>query len=354
MALRKEGFFSACLAIVLFSLIVASANAQSVVNKEATNRSVPYRGDYDGTIYDFVVSPNPSPASPVTLSSTEVFLLGKDFPNWAFGSITPFTLLPGNLTVVYYDGGLAKQVDDTPLQWEPAITHDFQVDYINSSKLSLQPGNVIEWIQFVTTNDPVAAGTGAAGTKANTPYIDPYDYDWNIKAGKSNAGYSDGTPFYWTAAQNKSNSYLGKVVLRFTDAPARPFNPDAINLKTITWEADLYLALWNQSKPGRVTVDPNGVRWGFNITATPTGEAVPEGTENYTHGGIAGLDKYDWTPGNPLNGTAPTPVGGYAVLIAKTKAGESASYFGLVSTILLATVARAVCVKRAKRRKEKQ
>jgi hypothetical protein len=57
---------------------------------------------------------------------------------------------------------------------------------------------------------------------------------------------------------------------------------------------------------------------------------------------------------NILTVTSPVPVGGYSVLIAKPKPDLAASYIGLASTILVATVATAVCVKRVKRRKEKQ
>jgi hypothetical protein len=334
MAPRKKNLFFACLVIILFSSIASSANAQSLANKDGKNRSVTYRGVYRGTIYDFVVSVDPSPASTVTFSGAELNLLSADFPTWSLGTISPFTWLPGELDVVYYDGGLAEQVDDT-LVWEPTIKFDFQVDYINSSVLSIPAGNVIQWIQFVYTNDPIP---GQA-----SPALDPTM--WN---GVKN--WEDGLPFYWTLAQNKSHSNIGNVMLRFTDRPARPFDPDAITLGTITWEAHLYLALWDQAHA--ICVDPDGVKWGFKITAMPVIAEVPKGTVEYTHGGVGG-DKYDWIPGKHLNYTAPL-VGGYSVLIGRPKPGLPASNFGLVSAVAVSSVATAIYVKSARRRKEKE
>jgi len=50
----------------------------------------------------------------------------------------------------------------------------------------------------------------------------------------------------------------------------------------------------------------------------------------------------------------PTPVGGFAVLIDKPKPDLSGPYIGLASSIIVATVATAIYVKRVRHRKKKQ
>lgn len=331
MTLSKRTF-SLLSAAILFSLIVAPANAQALANKDPDNRRVSYVGVMpDGKTYDFIVNVDPSPASTAIYSKAEEDLLKKDFPTtdgWTFTNSTGE--LPGSLDVIYYDAGLAEQVGDD-LEWD--INNHFQVDYFGAP--SLNPGWVLHWVQFVYTNYPIGD---------TSPYIDPTTW-------KGAKNWEDGLPFYWTKDENKSNTNAAPgVKLRFTDRPARPFEEVVKSFgRKVFWEAHLYLAMWDQSKS--VTIDYKGIKWGFKITALETIKAIPAGVKKYTHGGVAG-DKYDWDPGERLNDTS---VGGYVVLADKP--ALLAPYFGFVgltSAILVATFAGVVWAKRAARRKEKQ
>jgi hypothetical protein len=140
-----------------------------------------------------------------------------------------------------------------------------------------------------------------------------------------------------------------KVNMTFYDAPTRDW--DGIvqgHHNPMTWKAHLYAAVWNSTKI--ITVIYKGVEWGFQITYTDQGPAVPSGTVHWNSGGIAG-DK-DWIFGPDLNGTTASGVGG--IVIPVDKFGLLAPYIGLASTTMIGAVATVVYVKRVKRRKEKQ
>jgi hypothetical protein len=94
------------------------------------------------------------------------------------------------------------------------------------------------------------------------------------------------------------------------------------------------------------TLSPGEIADGFTLQSCPN---APSGETGYVAYGD-GLNSAGMTTG-PVYAV---PVGGYSVLVAKTKADLPASYIGVASTILVATVAATVCVKRVKRRKEKQ
>jgi hypothetical protein len=327
------------MAMVLCVLLIAQANAVELRNFDPNNRNTSYVGVFNNIRYLFDVRLAPSPAKTVVLDQQELNLLRSDFSTWTFTNET--LEAPGYFDVIYYDAGLAELVWDPNINryrlvWEPTITNDMEIDYVTNATPP-GPGYALHWIQFVYTNDPILGDT--------SPAIDPTT--WN---GVQN--WEDGLPFYWTEQQNATNSNIAGVVLRFTDRPARSFER-AVELAHIWWEAHLYLVIWNEDRTnGNVRIYPTGVRWGFDITAAATNQAVPRGTLKYTHGGVAG-DKYDWDEGEHLNDTS---VGGFVVAVDKTNllTGLLAPYIGVASTILAATVATAICVRRVKRRREKQ
>jgi PKD repeat protein len=104
---------------------------------------------------------------------------------------------------------------------------------------------------------------------------------------------------------------------------------------------------WNFGDNGLITTtSPQNVthtytRVGeYNVTLTVTAPgATPETDTTWQIVEVAGV---------------PAPVGGISFSISVDKFGSLTPYIGLTSTILLVAVATSICVKRAKRRKEKQ
>jgi plastocyanin len=82
----------------------------------------------------------------------------------------------------------------------------------------------------------------------------------------------------------------------------------------------------------------------------------PDTMWSYTFNDPVELQYYSfdklWITGNLTVRTSPLPVGG--LMVPVDKFGLVAPYIGLASTILVATVATAIYVKRVKRREEKQ
>jgi hypothetical protein len=187
---------------------------------------------------------------------------------------------------------------------------DFGVWYTPAIGFALPAGFHFQWIQFVTTTHPTAAGVGAAGTAVGAPYIDPYDYDWNIAGGVSNNApndLSDGTPFYWMEGAEIAANLAGVagmpagVAIRFTDHPWRYLSQAQV-AAPVQWEAHLYLVAYNPGPPAQVIIDnTRGITWGFTILRVRGGIQPPAGPQKNRGG--AGGDKFDGGWGTPINGT---------------------------------------------------
>lgn len=328
-------FVCICAFVILcFSATPVQANGTIVKVDNKYNTEREYTGIYGGTTYDFVVSLSPSSPTNCILSKTEKDICYAGFPNWLFINSSGLEFANGKFNIVHYDACLAEQKGSS-LDWECA--HKMQIDY-DITGVSYDPqGEVLHWIQFVYTNYPKSGNP-------STGYLDPTTW-------KGVKNFEDNLPFYWTESENKTNSDDGKVKLRFTDRPARPFS-GVISRTPVTWEAHLYLALWDGDKTaGSVWVYHKGVKWGFKITATPTKKALPRSHVKYTHGGVAG-DKFDWIPGEHLNDTAD---GGYVVPITiGDKSSSLAPHISASVAILVAAVAANIYFKRSRRIGKKQ
>jgi hypothetical protein len=220
-------------------------------------------------------------------------------------------------------------------------------------------------------SDPPTAIANSVGVAPGRTFLDPYDYAWNGTASKLDANevpYSDGTPFY---DRNNVDAALGtsererntqetlfdnttlQVVSRFTFTD-RPYIPFTRALQhSVYFEAHLFLVEWDGNIPGNVTIY-GGVRWGFTMVVTRGSPGVGAGPRYYG-GGAAGDAKYiDIEDNYTVNATMISvgQVGG--VTTSVDKFGLLAPYIGLTSTLAVVAVATSVCVKRVKRRKEKQ
>lgn len=153
----------------------------------------------------------------------------------------------------------------------------------------------LEWIQVVTTSDPIL-------NKPN-PSVD----------GGGDPNYNGPPlPFYYSPDQDSSLKAGG--VYGFSDYPSRywpkpPDSPYAIN--STTWQADLLLTSWSgtldKNNNGTVTIH-GGLNWGFYLDEYPaagiqgpiTSQAVPEPPGVFTLGlgiillGVRGPRRRTW------------------------------------------------------------
>jgi hypothetical protein len=222
------------------------------------------------------------------------------------------------------------------LPWDPS--RYFNVTYTDPF--------VKRWIQFVYTSHPIA--------NEAIPYVDP---TWWRVNGTYQRNFEDGLPFYWTNFQLARMYDPGPPAkLRFLDRPSRGL-ADA----PVWWEAHLYAVTeenvtYTVGDPPteiwiyHVAIASKGIRWGFNITVRGPGSPGARGT--YSLGGVAG-DKFENATFNPPDYgylVTEAPVGGISIPIDKF--ALLAPYLALATTIITATAATAIYVKRTRRRKK--
>jgi hypothetical protein len=344
----KRGLLTVLVAVILASSLIVSASAYGLQND--------YRWRATGTIvtqtvqgqhgrYRVAIDPHPA----VLTNGVPVpDILGRW--NWTFLNGWPTGGdAPGDVHVTQYDAYVA----------DPASpTGQFTVDYISGAGgPGLPNGWVLQWIQIVTTTN----APGFPDPRNPNPFVDP-TWGW---PDASSPMFEDGLPFYWTAAQAVANTHPGPgggadIRFTFTDRPRMFLSRATAATPVVTFHADLYLCAWNQN--AIVYIPTHRVEWGFTITWL-VGGAGAGGP--YTYGGAAGQAKYcddlyyngTADSGYLVNETEPqinVTVGGISFAVGSAHIDDFASlapYIALISTIFVATVATAVYVKRAKRRK---
>jgi len=330
--MRKFNPMLVCISasLILLAFFVAPTRAANVVDADANGHWTPRYPEWDEHL--FRVDLNPALAKPIAVwTGAESVRAITDFSNlnWIFSPIPA----PGNFRVIYYDVDVDK---DRPFK--------FTIDYVSGDPNFPRPGYVLQWIQFINTNDP------KPNNPANAPYIDPTWW-------KGSKNWEDNLPFYWnetaTAPSRPERPRYSAggdlcplgVDITFYDRPLR-----YLQEAPVKWLAHLYLVEWD-TKTTVIVYD--GIEWGFTIECL-----YGPGRPLNTQAGVAG-DKFETygvhydDPSYPQYGRPwEEAVGG--IVVPVDKFGLLAPYIGLASTILVATVATAIYTKRVKRRKEKQ
>jgi hypothetical protein len=356
----------AVFAVLLLSAMLTSVGAANLVDYDSGSAG---RGNGhlppwqvqgvdpdDGLTYIWKVSLNPTAPIGFGLLGPELDRLRNEFPagaGWTFNLANNAVAFPGELRVMRCDPIVRRAGGG----WIPNL--DFEVDYYNSTPVPPQ-GHVLQWIQFCKTTHPTTARTGASGTAADVPYIDPYDYDWNIGGATSNGGYSDGTPFYWTdvgapgalGGERAANTMGAPGMpagadIRFTDRPWRYLVQAKVNAP-VEWHGMLFLVDYDPATHTVLIDNYNGIWWGFTIYRFTAPPAIP-GPVSYDAGG-AGGDKYDGGEGHPINATM-TTIGGFSFSVSVDKPSLLSHYVGLASTITAASVATALYVRLVRQKK---
>jgi hypothetical protein len=158
--------------------------------------------------------------------------------------------------------------------------------------------------------------------------------------------YSSGT---FQVTPDPCRCYRGDILTLYVHDEVKTYNPAVLSVKFIFPSPNP----WSPTVTQTFVIDYVGPPTPIFGSAQPTPIVTYPGTYKYTvelHDAKGGL-------GNIVASKDPTlqvlaPVGGFVIPVDKL--GLLAPYIGLASTITVATAVVAVCIKRVRRRKEKQ
>ena len=216
---------------------------------------------------EYILSPDGStvyrlvPQGTVSASTLDTSLLANGF--------TAQTGNTGSVTVTSYNAGFDGG-------------GGAQIEALYDAGAPLPAGDVLQWVQVITTNAPASGST--------SPYLD--------NAMSTDNPTAPDEPFYTETVANKTAS-LPSTELNFYDYSRRPTSALS-TANPVTWSADLYPVLWNTAT-NSLTVE-NGVSWGWTeasaTVGTDTGTFIDPEPAGATVTGV-GTSDFTWGDGDP-------------------------------------------------------